>query len=78
MSQHPWLSDNGKPYELPVSPTPEMIEAGSRSIGNTMRWQNHQERANACWMAMVKSYYDDKKEPWPTQPLSKGPDDDNS
>ena len=73
MSQHPWLGDNGKPYELPRMATPEMMVAGGRSIGNTIRWENHQERAQACWRAMADAYYDNKEEPWPTQPLSEGP-----
>lgn len=73
MSQHPWLDDNGKPYELPRHPTPEMLIAGARSVGNTMRWENHNERSQACWRAMVKAYYEESEEPRPTQPLSKGP-----
>jgi hypothetical protein len=35
------------------SPTSEMLLAGARSIGNTMRFPNHIERARSCWQAMI-------------------------
>lgn len=51
--------------KLPEHPTPEMLTAGSRSIGNSMRQENHNERARACWKAMRDSYLDGKIEPVP-------------
>lgn len=72
--EHKW---RGKLNELPRHPTPEMIEAGGRSIGNTIRWENHQDRSNACWTAMAAAYFDGIEEAWPTQPCSKGPNDNN-
>ncbi len=65
MSEHPWLNDNARPYEVPEMPTPEMLTAGSRSIGNTMRQENHNERARACWKAMCDSYLEGTIEPTP-------------
>lgn len=43
-------------HHLPQDPTPEMLTAGSRSIGNSMRQENHNERAKECWKAMCDSY----------------------
>ncbi len=46
-------------------PDRKMIVAGARSIGNTKRYQNHEDRARECWRAMIDSMYDGK-EPTPT------------
>ena len=36
-----------------TEPTLEMVLAGARSIGRTMRWENHNDRSRACWKAMI-------------------------
>ena len=50
---------------LPEKPTPEMLLAGARSIGNSMRQENHNERARECWKAMCDSYLQDTTQPIP-------------
>lgn len=59
MSDHPWLQD------LPQYPTPKMIIAGARSIGSSMRQENHNERARECWKAMADAYLDEIEQPIP-------------
>lgn len=49
---------------IPRQLTPEMRLAGARSIGNTMRCDNHTERAAACWEAMIAAL-EGKEEPKP-------------
>ncbi len=39
--------------DIPTEPTTEMVLAGARSIGNTMRYDNHNDRARECWKAMI-------------------------
>ncbi len=46
-------------------PDPKMVAAGARSIGNTKRYHNHNDRSRECWRAMIEAMYD-AKEPTPT------------
>lgn len=36
-------------------PTQDMLTAGGRSIGRTMRETNHYERARDCWDSMIRA-----------------------
>lgn len=55
--QHNWK-------EIPREPNPKMLLAGARSIGNSMRTDNHTERAAECWRAMIAAL-EGKEEPKP-------------
>lgn len=57
--------DLGSSRKLPKEPTKEMLLAGARSIGSSMRQENHNERARECWKAMVDSYLDGTEQPLP-------------
>ncbi len=50
---------------LPHQPTIEMLIAGARSIGGSMRQENHNERARECWKAMVDAYVLGTEQPLP-------------
>ncbi len=59
-----------------TEPTLEMVLAGARSIGRTMRWENHNDRSRACWQAMIAAS-EGIEEPRPTgSGLDTGADDD--
>ncbi len=55
----------GSSNKLPNAPTKEMLIAGARSIGSSMRQENHNERARECWEAMVNSYLHGTEQPEP-------------
>ncbi len=57
--------ENNQEKSLPKIPTPEMLTSGARSIGNSMREENHNERARECWKAMCNSYLEGTIEPMP-------------
>ena len=50
---------------IPKIPTTDMLIAGARSIGNTMRQENHNERARECWQAMCDAYLHGTIQPKP-------------
>lgn len=45
------------PTQLTLKATPEMIIAGARSIGRSMRDENHNVRAEKCWKAMIDAFH---------------------
>ena len=41
---------------VPFAASTEMLTAGDRAIGRTMRWPNHNERAKEVWESMLKAH----------------------
>lgn len=65
MTKYPWGTQKKPMYSLPQHPTKEMLIAGARSIGSSMRQENHNERARECWKAMCDSYLHGTIQPEP-------------
>lgn len=43
-----------------ITPSHEMLTAGSRAIGRTMKYLNHYERAAEVFKCMMENYQDPK------------------
>ena len=56
-----WMKGHGDYYrslakaaiEVLREPTPKMKSLGAKSIGKSMGIENHTERSNQCWQAMI-------------------------